>query len=152
MVALDVVVAVALLPVLSPGGALLAQVSTAMRIAYAAVFAVAAGSLLDPADEARFLATWTAALLIFGVHLGFVGVAALRTRTIPLWICVLVMVAGVGYIVDSLITILVPSSVFSIGQFTFVGEVVLLLWLIIRGGRPRVRHGVTPQASVPHGG
>ncbi len=79
--------------------------------------------LLDPADESRFLATWTAGLLIFGSHLLFVGVAALRTRNIPVWICVLVMLAGLGYIADSTSTILMPSSAFTIGQFTFVGEV-----------------------------
>ena len=133
--ALDVVVAVALIPVLAPGGVLLARIAAALRIAYAAIFAVAAGSLLAPADEMRFQAIWDAALLLFGVHLVLVGIAALRAHGIPVWVGALVIVAGAGYAVDSVAVILIPSAVIGVGTFTFVGEVVFLVWLIVRGGR-----------------
>lgn len=47
---LDVAIGVALYVVLQSGGTLLAATSSALRIAFAAVLAVAAGSLADPAD------------------------------------------------------------------------------------------------------
>ena len=128
--ALDVVVALSLYPLLAPGGALLAQTAAAMRVAYGAVFAVAAGSLLEPADVAPFHAIWDAGLLIFGVHLALVGLAVVRAPSIPSWIGLLVVLAGAGYLADAILVALVPGSPLAFAGFTFIGEVVLLIWLI----------------------
>lgn len=132
---LDVVAGIALYPVLKPGGVLLAQVASALRVAYGAAFAVAAAFLLDPADPDRFEATWDAALFLFGVHLLAVGLAAVRASGIPTWIGVLVLIAGAGYAVDAVSVALVPSAPLGLTQVAFVGEVVLLVWLIGWGGR-----------------
>lgn len=142
--ALDVVAAVALYPVLAPGGQLLAQTATAMRVAYGAVFAVAAGSLLEPVDTARFQAVWDAGLLIFGVHLVLVGIAAVRAPTVPTWIGALVSVAGVGYALDATLVALSPGSAVSFAQVTFIGEVILLFWLIGWAGRTSASPVRTP--------
>jgi len=133
--ALDVVAAVALYPVLRPGGELLAKTASATRVAYGAVFVVAAGSLFDPVDTAHFQAVWDAGLLIFGLHLMLVGVAIVRSASIPTWIGILVFIAGAGYAADTAIVALSPGSLLSIAGFTFVGEVVLLVWLLGWGGR-----------------
>jgi len=133
--ALDVVVAVALYPLLAPGGRLLAQIAVAMRVAYGAVFAVAAGSLLEPVDVAHFQAIWDAGLLIFGVHLVLVGLAVIRCPLIPTWIGVLVLIAGAGYTVDATLVALSPGSTLAFAEFTFIGEVVLFVWLIGWGGK-----------------
>lgn len=133
--ALDVVVGVALYPILKPGGELVAQVAAALRIAYGAAFAVAGGYLLGPADLERFQGIWDGALFLFGLHLLAVGVAAVRAVSIPTWIGVLVLVAGAGYAVDAVSVALAPSAPLGIGQVAFVGEVVLLVWLIGWGGR-----------------
>lgn len=42
-------------------------------------------------------------------------------------------IAGLGYLVDGCATVLLPNPTISIGQFTFVGEVALLFWLLISG-------------------
>ncbi|MGR0219933.1 DUF4386 family protein [Agromyces sp. ZXT2-6] len=138
---LDVIVGVALYPILRPGGELIAQVAAALRVAYGAAFAVAAGALLEPADPERFQAMWDAALFVFGLHLLAVGIAAVRASSIPTWIGVLVLIAGAGYAIDAVSVALAPSAPLGIGQFVFVGEVVLLVWLIGWGGRrtPAVR-------------
>lgn len=138
--ALDVLVGVALYPVLKPGGTLLAQAAAAMRVAYGALFAVAAASLLDPVDTAHFQAVWDAGLFLFGIHLALVGLAVLRSPSIPTWIGVLLLIAGAGYAIDSATIAILPSGPTSIGEFTFVGEVVLSIWLIGWGGRSRTLH------------
>lgn len=131
---LDVAAAVALYPLLIPAGMLLAQVATALRIAYGAVFAVAAASLLGTPNPERFETVWDAGLLLFGVCLVLVGIAAVRAPSIPAWIGVLVVVSGIGYAVDTLLAALAPTTI-SLSEFTFVGEVVLLIWLLGWGGR-----------------
>ncbi len=143
---LDVVAGVALYPVLAPGGQLLARAATAMRVAYGAVFAVAAGLLLAPSDTERFQAVWDAGLLLFGVHLLLVGLAAVRAASVPTWIGVLVLVAGAGYAVDATLVALTPGG-FSVATVTFVGEVVLAIWLISRGGRARPALARTAEAA-----
>lgn len=135
--ALDVVVAVSLLPLLTRGGMLLARIAVAARLVYAAAFAGAAGFLLDPADPVRFQTIWDGALLVFGLHLVLAGVALWRTRITPIWIAVLVIAAGTGYLVDALAIVL--GLGISIGEFTFVGEPLLAVWLIARGIRPARR-------------
>lgn len=130
--ALDIVVAVALLPILEPGGILLARIACAARAVYAAAFLAAAGFLVAPADPDRFQAAWDAALPIFGVHLLLVGICLARAGA-PRWLAGLVGLAGAGYVVD---TVLVLADVdLSVGVVTFVGEVVLLVWLLGWAGR-----------------
>ncbi len=69
----------------------------------------------------------------------------------------LVGLAGVGYLADVATALLVPRAGVVVSEFTFVGELVLMLWLLVRGVnavRPpngstdegRVR---TPAASAP---
>lgn len=132
---LDIVVAVALFPVIRSGGTLLAAIASATRLVYAAIFATAAGSLAAD-DPARFQAIWDAGLLIFGAHLILVGVAALRSSKLPTWLGILLMIAGAGYVLDSALVLVAPDSPLSLGEFTFIGEVVLLVWLLGWGGRP----------------
>lgn len=134
---LDVVAGIALVPVLSPGGELLAKLAAATRIAYAAAFAAAAGFLLGTAEPERFTAAWEAALLVFGVHLVLVGVALVRSSRAPTPIGLLVVVAGAGYLIDAIgAALAAPTAVgIEFAQFTFVGEVVLLVWLLGWAGR-----------------
>jgi len=137
--ALDVVAGVALYPLLAPGGKLLAQTAAAMRVAYGAVFATAAGSLFEPVDVPRFQAIWDAGLLVFGVHLVLVGVAVVRCPSVPTWIGVLVLITGAGYVADASLLALSAGSSLTLSEFTFVGEVILMIWLIGWGGRTKVR-------------
>ena len=48
-------------------------------------------------------------------------------------------IAGLGYLVDGCATVLLPNPAVSIGQFTFVGEVALIFWLVISGRRDDFR-------------
>lgn len=139
--ALDVVVAVALYPVLRSGGRLLAAISAALRLVYASIFAVAAGALAL-GDVESFRMTWDAGLLLFGAHLVLAGMAIVRSRGIPTWLGALVLLAGVGYLFDACLVLLAPGATLRLGEFVFIGEVVLCIWLLGWGGRTRnTNHG-----------
>lgn len=45
------------------------------------------------------------------------------------------IITGLGYAADAVIVALAPGSAVVLSEFTFVCEVVLLIWLIARGGR-----------------
>ena len=78
---------------------------------------------------------WNASLILFGVHLALLGYLAYRSGFAPKLIGILLVVAGLGYLVDSLGTVLVLDYSVGVSQFTFVGEVVLIFWLLIKGRR-----------------
>jgi len=132
---LDIVVAVALLPVFAGRSQTLARMTAGLRIAYAAVFAVAGAHLLGRPDIAAFERIWDAGLLLFAAHLIALGALIWRSRAAGRWLAVLVLLSGAGYLVDAVLAAVAPGVGVEFTPVTFVGEVALLLWLLIRGGR-----------------
>ena len=146
VVVLDIIVAAALLQVFTPVSRTISMLAAWFRLAYAGVFLVAISQLAgvlplsDDASQAlshieAFGNIWNASLILFGVHLALLGYLVYRSGFAPKPIGILLVVAGLGYLVDSLGTILVPDYSVSVSQFTFVGEVVLIFWLLIKGRR-----------------
>jgi hypothetical protein len=158
IVVLDVVIAWALQRVLSPVDHALSTLAAWCRLAYAAVFAVAIGQLVGiprllgddgplaalGTDERQgqallrveaFHDIWSFGLALFGVHLVLVGYLAFRSGYVPRWLGLLVLVAGVGYAFDSLAVLVSQGPPVSIGGVTFVGELLLGFWLVLRGRR-----------------
>jgi hypothetical protein len=153
---LDVVVAGGFYVLLRSVNEGLARLVGSLRVVYAALFAFAllnlvdaaglvqsaAGTALQPGPlEARvagavasFDTGWHLALGIFGLHLVGLGVL-LFMFTAPRLLAALVLLAGIGYLADSLGTILVPGYGLSISTFTFVGEALLIFWLFWRAAR-----------------
>jgi hypothetical protein len=156
---LDVVVALALYVLLRPVNRSLALGATALRVVYAGVFAVALLSLwnviqvLSPSGAAApsaavisqvsssiesFNTVWDIGLAIFGVHLLGLGALLVRAPSFGRVIGALVVISGVGYIVDSLGRLLVADYTLTLSLLTFVGEALLIVWLFrlaIRGSR-----------------
>jgi hypothetical protein len=60
-------------------------------------------------------------------------VAGYRSGFAPKLLGVLVAVAGAGYLVHSFAALLFTGYGVSVGAFTFVGEFLLMLWLLIKG-------------------
>lgn len=160
VVALDVVVAWALYRVFAPVDRQVSLLAAWLRLAYAAVFLVAAGLLLEvprlldgagytavfPAEQrqAQALArieafddVWMAALVLFGLHLLVLGYLAHRSRFVPRAVGVLLAVAGAGYVVDSVVAVLAPHSLPTLSSVTFLGEFLLAVWLVTRARRGR---------------
>ena len=143
---LDIVVAAALLRLLEPVNRVVAVTAAWFRIAYSAVFVVAIAqlatvpALLDEPEIAMnaidaYTVIWRTGLILFGVHLLLVGYLGFRSGFMPRVLAVLVGIAGVGYAWDGIGTVLVPGFSTLISTYTFVGEVVLIGWLIYRAIR-----------------
>jgi hypothetical protein len=151
---LDVIVAWALLRVFAPVSASMSTLAAWLRLAFAGVFLVAIGQLVGVvglvADQraADALASlnafddiWDVGLVLFGLHLALVGYLAYRSGYVPRFVGVLLVVAGLGYLVDSFGTILADGYSVEVAQVTFVGEALLMLWLLVRG------HQLTPATA-----
>jgi hypothetical protein len=90
---------------------------------------------------AQFDAQWSLALAVFGVHLVLLGALVLKSKEFHFVLGVLVIVAGLGYAVDSLMRLVIPQVVMTVSTFTFVGEALLIVWLPIHAFRNRQTRG-----------
>ena len=70
----------------------------------------------------RSLSAIAAALLLFGAHLLVIGYLACRSGHVPRVLGVLLAVAGLGYIVDSLAAVLVRGPWTDVSLFTFAAS------------------------------
>lgn len=71
--------------------------------------------------------------IFWGLWLFPLGYLVFKSGFLPKVIGILLLIAGVGYLVDFVLFFLVPGITVKVSEFTFVGEVVLLLWLLIKG-------------------
>ncbi len=76
---------------------------------------------------------FTIAHIFWGLWLFPMAYLIFRSGFLPRVIGVLLVVAGLGYLVDFTLFFLFPDVTISVSDFTFVGEVVLILWLLIKG-------------------
>jgi Domain of unknown function (DUF4386) len=148
---LDVVVAWGTYVLLRPVNARIALLVAWLRVVYAVAFAYALLNLLDVAhlvngasaatsqsdqlhvqvatSVTAFRHGWDLALAIFGLHLVGLGGLVDRSVVFPRFLGGLVVLAGAGYLADTLGRILVPGYTFTISTLTFIGEVLLIAWL-----------------------
>lgn len=144
---LDVIVAWGLHILLQSVNPMISLLAAWFRVAYAVIFAVAINNIfsavraapIDPAQASFFLKTfeieWQTGLILFGIHLSLVGFLLWRSDFIMWIFAFLITVAAVGYIVDGLGTLLYPNYSLAISTYTFIGEVIFIFWLLIRGSR-----------------
>ncbi|MDO5627338.1 MAG: DUF4386 family protein [Mobilicoccus sp.] len=144
--ALDVIVSLALYPLIGAAGRALATTISGLRLVYAVVFAWAGAHLLM-GDAERFQRIWDGALLLFGLHMLLLGLAMIRIPAMPSWIGILVIIAGGGYLIDSVLTLSGLEQI-DVSSFTFVGEVVLLVWLLGWAERPSAQRGRARSTSA----
>ena len=142
---LDVIVAWALYILLVPANKNLSALAAWLRVIYAGIFIFAISKLYvalqvltaDGTQAMSFLkafqSIWDKALILFGFHLLILGYLAFTSGYIPKWLGVFLVLAAVGYIVDGFGKTFSPDYNLNIAQFTFVGEVLLIFWLLWRG-------------------
>ena len=81
----------------------------------------------------------TAAEILWGVWLFPLGLLVYRSRFLPRFLGVWLVICGVAYVILSLTGELLPQyqgRVFAYGQPAFFGELAIMLWLVIKGARP----------------
>lgn len=167
---LDVVVAWGLYLVYRPVDAGVAALAAVLRSVYAAVFLTATSGLAGAADLltadvpgdlptaapeeallaiAGFEQTWNAGLGLFGVHLVLVGVLVHRSGFTPRLLGGLVVLAGLGYTVDAVAAVLTAGRAPQVSVYLFAGELLLALWLLVRGRRVGPEGPAAPTAPAP---
>jgi Domain of unknown function (DUF4386) len=172
VVVLDVVIAWALLAVFRPVSSSVSSLAAWFRLAYAAVLLVAVGQLVGVPrllDDEVYLSVFStdqlhaeallriatfddiydAGLVLFGVHLLLIGYLAFVSGYVPRLLGVLIAIAGFGYVFDGFAEFLSQCSAIGIGGFTFIGEFLLALWLLLWGRRVTVT-GYKDPADVPN--
>jgi hypothetical protein len=61
------------------------------------------------------------------------GYLVFKSGFLPRILGVLLMVGCFGYLIDSATFFLLPDFDVTVSQFTFIGELLLPLWLLIKG-------------------
>ena len=142
---LDVLVAWALYIVLKPANKNLSALAAWLRVIYAGIFIFAISKLYvalqvitaDGTQAMTFLkafqSIWDKGLILFGFHLLVLGYLSFKSGYIPKWLGFFLLLAALGYIVDGLGKTLSPTYNLYIAQFTFIGEVLLIFWLLWKG-------------------
>lgn len=76
---------------------------------------------------------WSMSLIIFGIHLGLLGCLIYRSGYIPKVIGILLVLDGVGWLITPLKPYLYPNAHLGFIFATSFVELILPLWLVIRG-------------------
>lgn len=141
----DVLVAWALYIVLMPVNKNLSSLAAWLRVIYSGIFIFAISKLYvalqvvttDGTQAMTYLkafqSIWDKGLILFGFHLLILGYLSFKSGYVPKWLAFFLLLAALGYIVDGFGKTLSPTYNLSISQFTFIGEVLLIFWLLWRG-------------------
>jgi hypothetical protein len=158
VIVLDVVVAWALYYLFKPVNKPVSGLMAMSRLVFATVFAVAVVNLSTAVDLVTdassratsdagelnaqmmlslnaFSSAWSVSLAFFGIHLALAGYLALTSGYMPKALGIALVIAGLGYAFDTFAGLLVRNYEPTAALFTFVGEVALFLWLLIRNAK-----------------
>jgi len=153
---LDLVVAWALYIVLKPVNKSISLLSAWFRVAYTVILVVALSNfvnilqvlsgagylaIFEPnqlhAKVMLYLATfenvWNLGYVLFGFHLIILGYLVFKSGNFPKFLGILIKIAGFGYLIDALGIVLFPNYSLNIAIYTFIGEPLLIIWLLIKG-------------------
>lgn len=154
----DLLVAWSLYIFLKPVNKSLSLLAGWFRLVYAVIFGI---SLFDLASVLRLLDSthylkisgagqlnsqvmlslnafsdgWNIGFVFFGIHLILLGYLVFKSGYVPSIFGILLMVAGLGYLADSVGKLLVHNFDLSLSIFTAWGELLFMFWLLIRGSK-----------------
>jgi hypothetical protein len=80
---------------------------------------------------------WYFGIIFFGIHLCLLGYSVLRSSYIPKILGVFLLITGIGYLLTTIGPYLFPGTNVDFARYTFYGELIFMLWLIIKG--PRIK-------------
>ncbi|HYL22141.1 MAG TPA: DUF4386 domain-containing protein [Gemmatimonadales bacterium] len=76
---------------------------------------------------------WSLSLIIFGIHLGLLGYLIYRSGYIPKLIGILLVIDGLGWVINPLKPYLYPNAHLAFIFVLSFAELILPLWLVVRG-------------------
>jgi len=157
VIVLDVVVAWALYVFLKPVNKNLSLLTAWLRVVYGAIFAFAlmslfnvlqllngANSIVDTELSTQvmlsinaFSNTWNFGFIFFGSHLILLGYLVFRSGYIHKLFGILLVISGLGYLIDSFSKMCLVHYNIEITLFTFIGELLFMFWLLFKGGKTK---------------
>lgn len=81
---------------------------------------------------------WYFGISLFAIHLFLLGYMVIKSTYIPKILGILLIITGTGYLLNSIRPYLFPSISIDFAMFTFFGELVFMLWLLIKGRKLKV--------------
>jgi hypothetical protein len=78
---------------------------------------------------------WLFSFTFFGIYLILLGYLAFISKYVSKIVGIFLMIAGAGWLTDSLQPLLFPNVSLSIGMITGFGELIFMFWLFIKGVR-----------------
>lgn len=161
VVILDLVVAWAFYEFLKPAKSGLSLLAAWSRLVYAIIFGIALTnvySVLQLLGDAGYLSafetpeiqaqvmlslnafrdTWDVGYIFFGIHLFLLGIVAVRSGFIPKIVGIILVLAGISYLVDYLSWMLFPDLGLGVSSIFGWGELIFMVWLLIWGGKTRL--------------
>ena len=88
------------------------------------------------------------AQVFWGLWLFPMGYLVYKSDFMPKFIGILLIIGSIGYVVDSLTLILLPQFNITFSEFTFLGEVIFPLWLLIKGIKKNSTHSEPEMAEI----
>ncbi len=76
---------------------------------------------------------WSMGLVFFGIHLGLLGSLVYRSGYIPRILGIVLAIAGLGWLIYELSPYFFPNADLGFIMITFFGELIFMLWLLVRG-------------------
>ena len=73
------------------------------------------------------------AQIFWGLWLFPMGYLIFKSNFLPLALGILMIIGGFGYLVDSFVYFIFPDFDVTVSEFTFLGELLLPLWLMFKG-------------------
>ena len=74
-------------------------------------------------------------LILFGMYLGLLGYLTIKSSYVPNVFGWLLILAGFGYFIHYSTNFLIPSMNTGLLAITFLGELVFMVWLLVKGGK-----------------
>ena len=154
----DIVVAWSLYIFLKPVFKHLSLLTAWFRLIYAAMYLVALVNLIKVLnllninkkskllDQTQFYDSisfyissfhleWSFGLIIFGIYLILLGYLVFNAEYVPKIFGILLMIAGFGYLINTLGLFLFPNINTGFLMITFFGEIIFMIWLLIKGSK-----------------
>jgi hypothetical protein len=77
--------------------------------------------------------------IFFGIHLFLLGVVAFRSSFVPKVIGIILILAGISYLIDYLGRMLFPDLGMGVSFIFGWGELIFMIWLLIWGGKKELQ-------------